>query len=150
MTKQEFLANVLEYYGNFGNEGIYKQFLKVLAKIADKDLQKLFDWFLENIPANYRIDVKTLLDATKANFVSFVKEENKNKCPVCEYPIAKGLQKCPYCEYDFTMSAEEYKQIVRERAAKQLTQIFEPFVIKQAALKKELENESRTKPKQRI
>ena len=145
MTKQEFLANILEYYGNFGNEGIYKQFLKVLSKIADKDLEKLFNWFLENIPANYTIDVKTLLDATKANFVSFVKEDNKTKCPVCEYPIAQGLQKCPYCEYDYSMSAEEYKQIVRERAAKQLTKIFEPFVIKQAELKKELENESRAK-----
>ncbi len=146
MTKQEFLSSILEYYGNFSNEGIYKQFLKVLSRIADKDLEKLFGWFLENIPSNYRIDVKTLLDATKANFVSFVKEDkDKTKCPVCEYPIAKGLQKCPYCEYDYTMSAEEYKQIVRERAAKQLTKIFEPFVIKQAELKKELEKKEQGK-----
>ena len=145
MTKQEFLANILEYYGNFGNEGIYKQFLKVLSKIADKDLGKLFSWFLENIPANYRIDVKTLLDATKANFISFI--ETRKKCPVCGASIAEESRHCVYCDYDYSLTPEEFRAtlVSSEQVEEQLSQMFAQFAAKQEILKKELEKKEQKK-----
>jgi len=107
MTKQDFLAGILEYYGNFANEGIYKQFLKTLSKIADKDLDRLHEWFLENVPANYRVDVKTLTDGVRACFISFV--ESYKNCPICGAKLATTATHCIYCDYDYHQTPEAYR-----------------------------------------
>ena len=141
MSKDEFVLEIIAYYGDFANDSVYRQFLRVLAKIEDTNLQKIFDWIISNVPANFRVDVKTLMDATRACFVGFV--EPKKKCPVCGANIAEEAQHCIHCDYDYSQTPEQYKATLvnPEQVQELMEQMFAKFALKQQMLKKELKNE---------
>ena len=125
MTKQEFIADITAYYGNFANEAVYKQFIRVLKRIADKDLERLIDWIFANVPANFTVDVKTLTDGVRACFIQFI--ENKKRCPICGATIAEESQVCVFCGYHYDITPEEFKKSLVDEAdiSAVMTGIFE-------------------------
>ena len=114
MTKQDFVAEITAYYGNFANETVYKQFVRVLKRIADKDLERLLDWTLANVPSRFPVDVKTLTDGVRACFIQFVEE--KKHCPVCGALIAEESQICVFCGYHYDITPEEYRATFADAA----------------------------------
>lgn len=114
MTKQDFITEITAYYGNFANEAVYKQFIRVLKRIADRDLEKLLDWIFANVPANFSVDVKTLTDGARACFIQFV--EQKKRCPVCGALIAEESQICVFCGYHYDITPEEFRATLADAA----------------------------------
>lgn len=141
MTRKEFLSEIIGYWGNFQNESVLKQFARILAKIQEKDLDKIFDWLLENVPVTYTLDVKTLLSATKACFIGFVDE--KKNCPICNASLNKAAGVCWHCGYDYTQTPEEFRAslVPADQVFEELKKVYSVFAAKAANLKKSLHND---------
>ena len=108
MTKEEFITELTGYYGDFSNATVAKQFILNVKKINDNDLPKLLNWFFENIPARFPVDVTTLTKGITACTIFF--HEEKKSCPICSKPNGIKANFCCNCGYDFSVPADEYKK----------------------------------------
>lgn len=107
MQVNEFVAFVVDYYGAFDNEAVATTFARYANKVRATDLDRIYDWMLENIAANWNVDVKTLIDACRALQVPMLKPVKQ--CVCCGTTFTGEL--CPACMYDPVSSGdvEEYR-----------------------------------------
>lgn len=107
MTKDEFITELTSYYGGFQNDTVAKLFVQTLNKIDESDLYRLFEWFLVNIPANWKVDVTTLTKGVNSCCI-FLKEPKK-RCPICNALNGEKARFCCNCGYDFSFPADRYR-----------------------------------------
>ena len=124
MKKSEFMAEITGYYGDFQNDTVAKRFVMKLNKINDSDLDKLLEWFFDNIPAKWPVDVTTLTKGV--NSCTIFLQEEKKRCPICTSPNIESAKFCCNCGYDFSIPAEEYRKtlVAPEVVAKSFQNIF--------------------------
>ena len=124
MHKDEFINEITGYYGEFQNDTVAKRFVQTLNRINDYDLEKLANWFFENIPAKFPVDVTTLTKGVNACTIFF--HEEKKSCPICSKPNSVKANFCCNCGYDFSIPAEEYRKtlVAPEVVAKSFQNIF--------------------------
>lgn len=124
MNRKEFLIELTGYYGMFPNENIAEHFARIIKKISENDLQKLLDWFFENIPSSWKIDVSTLTKGINSCTIFF--QEEKKSCPICSSPNKEASKFCCNCGYDFSIPAEEYRKtlVAPEIVAKSFQNIY--------------------------
>lgn len=107
MKKSEFMAELMGYYGDFQNDTVAKLFVQMLNKIDESDLDRLFEWFLVNIPANWKVDVTTLTKGVNSCCIFF--KEPKKRCPICNALNGEKARFCSNCGYDYSVPAVEYR-----------------------------------------
>ena len=107
MTKNEFITEISGYYGDFQNETVARLFVQTLNKIDESDLDRLFEWFLVNIPANWKVDVTTLTKGVTACCIFFA--EPKKRCPICNALNRERANFCSNCGYDYLIPADRYR-----------------------------------------
>lgn len=110
MTKDEFIMELTGYYGGFQNDTVAKLFVQTLNKIDEADLDRLFEWFLVNIPANWKVDVTTLTKGVNSCCIFF--KEPKKCCPICNALNREKANFCSNCGYDFSVPAESYRAML--------------------------------------
>lgn len=106
MTRQEFMTEINGYYG-FKNEIVTKKFIQKLNQIAEPDLKKLLNWFLENIQSNWTVDNTTLEKGIEACCIFLIVP--KKRCPICNALNGEKARFCSNCEYDYSVPAERYR-----------------------------------------
>ena len=136
MTHGEFYEEIKGYYGDFSNETVTRHFLRILKKIPEADLEKLLDWFLENIPSTFHADAKALLDGTKACFIRFI--ETKKTCPICNAKNDEESNFCWHCGYDFSVPAEECRKLLAkpEDVSRAFSKLYRGLAEKKAEIRK--------------
>ena len=77
MNKDEFINEITGYYGEFQNDTVAKRFVQTLNRINDYDLEKLANWFFENIPAKFPVDVTKLTKGVNACTIFFHEEKKR-------------------------------------------------------------------------
>lgn len=107
MTKDEFITELTGYYGGFQNDTVAKLFVQTLNKIDESDLDRLFEWFLVNIPANWKVDITTLTKGVNSCCIFF--KEPKKRCPICNALNGEKARFCSNCGYDYSVPAERYR-----------------------------------------
>jgi len=124
MNKSEFLNEITGYYGDFQNDTVAKRFVMKLNKINDSDLDKLLDWFFDNIPAKWPVDVTTLTKGV--NSCTIFLQEEKKRCPICTSTNIETAKFCCNCCYDFSIPPEEYRKnlVAPEIVAKSFQNIY--------------------------
>ena len=134
MNRKEFAAEITGYYGNFQNEAVARLFVQTLNKINESDLDRLFDWFLVNIPANWKVDVTTLTKGVNSCCIFF--KEPKKRCPICNALNGEKANYCSNCGYDFSVPAESYRAMLAkpEDVAKAFSAIQSGLAEKKAAI----------------
>lgn len=107
MTHKDFWENITGYYGNFENDVVARLFMTYVGKIKAEDLENVFNWLVENIPASWKIDVKVLQDACRTLQVHMIKPVKKCQC--CNATFTESI--CPACLYDPANSGDvnEYR-----------------------------------------
>lgn len=86
MKITEFVKAIIDYYGAFENEAVANLFIKYANKVRENDLERIYEWFLSNIAINWKIDVKTFIDA----------------CKVLQVPMRKPVKTCACCGTQYT------------------------------------------------
>jgi len=112
MNRKEFVAEITGYYGDFQNDIVAKRFVQTLSKINESDLEKLADWFFQNIPANWKIDVTTLTKGINSCCIFY--HEEKKACPICRAQNRYSAKYCYNCGYDFAVPADEYRKTLAD------------------------------------
>jgi len=107
MTKDEFITELTNYYGGFQNDAVAKLFVQTLNKIDESDLDRLFEWLLVNIPANWKVDVTTLTKGVNSCCIFF--KEPKKRCPICNALNGEKARFCSNCGYDYSVPADRYR-----------------------------------------
>lgn len=107
MTKDEFITELTGYYGGFQNDTVAKLFVQTLNKIDESDLDRLFEWFLVNIPANWKVDVTTLTKGVNSCCIFFI--EPKKRCPICNALNGEKARFCSNCGYDYSIPTDRYR-----------------------------------------
>ncbi|MCQ2594801.1 MAG: hypothetical protein MJ196_06010 [Treponemataceae bacterium] len=115
MNVEEFAESVMSYYGAFENAAVAKLFVNYAGKVNPAELERIFDWLVVNVPANWHIDVKAFTDACKAMQVPMLKP--KKTC-VCCGALFTGYY-CDNCLYDPNGgdTVEEYRRFYVDRKA---------------------------------
>ena len=137
MNRKEFVAEITGYYGDFPNDIVAKRFVQTLSKINESDLEKLADWFFQNIPANWKIDVTTLTKGITSCCIFF--HEAKKNCPICQALNRESANFCLNCGYDFTIPAEEYRKTLADSETVNIA--MRDIFLKMAEKKKQQEKE---------
>ena len=106
MTRQEFMTEINGYYG-FKNEFVVKKFIQKLNQIAESDLDRLLDWFMENVQANWNVDYQVLEKGIKACCIFLIVP--KKRCPICKATNNETARLCFNCGYDFRIPVEQYQ-----------------------------------------
>ncbi|MCQ2595113.1 MAG: hypothetical protein MJ196_07615 [Treponemataceae bacterium] len=139
MTASDFIKAVMDYYGTFENEAVFRVFCKyVQEKVYRHDLDRIYEYFLANIAASWKIDVKTLMDACRA--LQIQPKKAVRKCTCCG-AVYTDLY-CPVCEFDpyGGESVESYREFWKSRQSDPEKYEREIERIKQETLRKLREN----------
>lgn len=104
-----FMSAILTYYGPFVNDLIAKSFTRYASKINPYEFNRIFTWMTENVSSNWKIDVKTLIDACKALGIQLMRP-TATSCKVCGAVYASTI--CPVCQYNpFSgQNTDEYRK----------------------------------------
>lgn len=113
----EFMAELIAYFGGVPNETVAKDIATEVSYVAPADLPRLMRQIKIQLPASFRPDLKTIVEAIRLSGVETLLEPGKDRiCPVCKTRwYSSGV--CPKCKYAGPEDGtpEEYRTWLRDR-----------------------------------
>jgi len=124
-TVDEFMGELVSYFGGFRTDGVMHDIANELAYIAPGDLDRLMRQLKLSLPAAYPPDLKAIADAIKAAKIEPLNDPARERvCPSCGGKwYSSGV--CPWCCYDPDCgeSPEEWRAFVEAHRAGKVERI---------------------------